>query len=306
MGRFCWLAAALRSAGGAIFCCTTAFYGLRSQSTIAGNSRLTRAQLLTSSARRDATFNIPLASAAPNERCPGEHPRERLLPTVGATWSVAVASFARLGDRLVDPMRAAQSAGRPAGADLTGATLQTRAPSRTRRNTRNAPHYSFPVLMDLGDDRFRSRGAHEDLSGFVAAGRRGNLSHRLSEVDVSNPRLKAISPILRPAVRIRRPLARTFCSFGDGNIWSAIVSTSSTWRVASTVPSWHRWTCAMTAGVLEMQPGSALRQHVTARGCDCNVRRIRQSERCKARGRRPAAPRVCRCRKSKTVVAVKN
>jgi cell division protein FtsQ len=64
---------------------------------------------------------------------------------------------------------------------------------------RTAPHYSFPVLTGIsGEDPLSTRAARMNIyMGFVAAldASGENISHRLSEVDVSNPEdVKAILP----------------------------------------------------------------------------------------------------------------
>ena len=168
---------------------------------IAGNSRLTRPQLLSvfgEDVERNI-FNIPLAQRrAQLESLPWvEHATVmRLLPNrvrVAIVERTPVA-FVRQGTEigLVDangvllnlPGTGLEDAsGQPDGAAIA----------------RTAPHYSFPVLTGISaEDPQSTRAARMKIyMGFVAtldvAGE--NISHRLSEVDVSNPEdVKAILP----------------------------------------------------------------------------------------------------------------
>jgi cell division protein FtsQ len=168
---------------------------------IAGNSRLTRAQLLSvfgEDVERNV-FNIPLAQRrAELERLPWvEHATVmRLLPNrvrVSIVERTPVA-FVRQGTEigLVDangvllnlPGTGLEDAsGQPDGAAIA----------------RTAPHYSFPVLTGISaEDPLSTRAARMKIyMGFVAAldASGENISHRLSEVDVSNPEdVKAILP----------------------------------------------------------------------------------------------------------------
>ncbi len=168
---------------------------------IAGNSRLTRAQLLSifgEDVERNI-FNIPLARRrAELEGLPWvEHATVmRLLPNrvrvaiVERTPVAFVRQGAEIG--LVDangvllnlPGAGPEDAsGQPDGAAIA----------------RTAPHYSFPVLTGISaEDPLSTRAARMKIyMGFVAALDTAgeNISHRLSEVDVSNPEdVKAVLP----------------------------------------------------------------------------------------------------------------
>jgi len=170
---------------------------------IAGNSRLTRAQLLSifgEDVERNI-FRIPLAQRrAQLEGLPWvEHATVmRLLPNrvrVAIVERTPVA-FVRQGTEigLVDANGVLLNL---LGPDLTGANLQDASAI-----ARAAPHYSFPVLTGiLAEDPLSVRAARMKIyMGFVAAldASGENISHRLSEVDVSNPEdVKAI--LLGPA-----------------------------------------------------------------------------------------------------------
>jgi cell division protein FtsQ len=80
--------------------------------------------------------------------------------------------------------------------NLPGAGLED---ASGQPDARTAPHYSFPVLTGIsGEDPLSTRAARMKIyMGFVAAldAAGENISHRLSEVDVSNPEdVKAILP----------------------------------------------------------------------------------------------------------------
>jgi len=164
---------------------------------IAGNSRLTRPQLLSvfgEDVERNI-FNIPLAQRrAQLESLPWvEHATVmRLLPNrvrVAIVERTPVA-FVRQGTEigLVDANGVLLN--------LPGTGLED---ASGQPDARTAPHYSFPVLTGISaEDPLSTRAARMKIyMGFVAtldvAGE--NISHRLSEVDVSNPEdVKAILP----------------------------------------------------------------------------------------------------------------
>jgi cell division protein FtsQ len=164
---------------------------------IAGNSRLTSPQLLSvfgEDVERNI-FNIPLAQRrAQLESLPWvEHATVmRLLPNrvrVAIVERTPVA-FVRQGPEigLVDANGVLLN--------LPGAGLED---ASGQPDARTAPHYSFPVLTGIsGEDPLSTRAARMKIyMGFVAAldAAGENISHRLSEVDVSNPEdVKAILP----------------------------------------------------------------------------------------------------------------
>ena len=164
---------------------------------IAGNSRLTSPQLLSvfgEDVERNI-FNIPLAQRrAELESLPWvEHATVmRLLPNrvrVAIVERTPVA-FVRQGPEigLVDANGVLLN--------LPGAGLEDASGQPDARTT---PHYSFPVLTGIsGEDPLSTRAARMKIyMGFVAAldASGENISHRLSEVDVSNPEdVKAILP----------------------------------------------------------------------------------------------------------------
>ena len=178
---------------------------------IAGNSRLTRAQLLSvfgEDVERNI-FNIPLAQRrAELERLPWvEHATVmRLLPNrvrVAIVERTPVA-FVRQGTEigLVDANGVLLNL---PGPDLPGADMPDANPQEASSQQdaaaimHNTPHYSFPVLTGISaDDPLSVRAARMKIyMGFVAAldASGENISHRLSEVDVSNPEdVKAILP----------------------------------------------------------------------------------------------------------------
>ena len=173
---------------------------------IAGNSRLTRAQLLSvfgEDVERNI-FNIPLAQRrAELEKLPWvEHATVmRLLPNrvrVSIVERTPVA-FVRQGSEigLVDANGVLLNLPGPdlPAVDLQDASGQPNAAAIAR----NAPHYSFPVLTGISaEDPLSTRAARMKIyMGFVAAldASGESISHRLSEVDVSNPEdVKAILP----------------------------------------------------------------------------------------------------------------
>jgi cell division protein FtsQ len=178
---------------------------------IADNSRLTRPQLLSvfgEDVERNI-FNIPLAQRrAQLESLPWvEHATVmRLLPNrvrVAIVERTPVA-FVRQGSEigLVDANGVLLNLPGPElpGAYLTGATLQDASGQPDAAAIlRTTPHYSFPVLTGIsGEDPLSTRAARMKIyMGFVAAldASGENISHRLSEVDVSNPEdVKAILP----------------------------------------------------------------------------------------------------------------
>ena len=173
---------------------------------IAGNSRLTRAQLLSvfgEDVERNI-FRIPLAQRrAQLESLPWvEHATVmRLLPNrvrVAIVERTPVA-FVRQGTEigLVDGNGVLLNLPGPElpGASLHDASSQPDAAAIAS----SAPHYSFPVLTGISaEDPLSTRAARMKIyMGFVAAldAAGENISHRLSEVDVSNPEdVKAILP----------------------------------------------------------------------------------------------------------------
>jgi cell division protein FtsQ len=165
---------------------------------IAGNSRLTRAQLLSvfgEDVERNI-FNIPLAQRrAELERLPWvEHATVmRLLPNrvrVAIVERTPVA-FVRQGPEigLVDAHGVLLNL---PGPDMPGASLEDAGAAATAQ-------YSFPVLTGISaEDPLSTRAARMKIyMDFVAAldASGEKISHRLSEVDVSNPEdVKAILP----------------------------------------------------------------------------------------------------------------
>lgn len=172
---------------------------------IAGNSRLTRAQLLSvfgEDVERNL-FMIPLAQRrAELERLPWvEHATVmRLLPNrvrVSIVERTPVA-FVRQGTEigLVDAYGVLLNL---PGPEMQGTSLQDASGQQDAAIARNVPHYSFPVLTGISvADPLSVRSARMKIyMGFVAAldASGENISHRLSEVDVSNPEdVKAIVP----------------------------------------------------------------------------------------------------------------
>ena len=168
---------------------------------IAGNSRLSRAQLLSvfgEDVERNI-FNIPLAQRrAELESLPWvEHATVmRLLPN---RVSVAIVertpvAFVRQGTEigLVDANGVLLNLPATSPEDASG---QPDAAATTR----TAPHYSFPVLTGISaEDPLSVRAARMKIyMGFVAAldASGENISHRLSEVDLSDPEdVRAILP----------------------------------------------------------------------------------------------------------------
>jgi len=164
---------------------------------IAGNSHLTRAQLLSvfgEDVDRNI-FTIPLdARRAELESLPWvEHATVmRLLPSrvrVAIVERTPVA-FVRQGNQigLVDANGMLFDMPGPETEDANG-----------RRVAGAAPHYSFPVLTGISsDDPLSVRAARMRIyMGFVAAldASGEGVSHKLSEVDLSNPEdVKAILP----------------------------------------------------------------------------------------------------------------
>ena len=168
---------------------------------IAGNSRLTRAQLLSvfgEDVERNI-FNIPLAQRrAELERLPWvEHATVmRLLPNrvrVAIVERTPVA-FVRQGSEigLVDAHGVLLNL---PGPDMPGAGLED---AGGQQNAATA-QYSFPVLTGISaEDPLSTRAARMKIyMGFIAAldASGEKISQRLSEVDVSNPEdVKAILP----------------------------------------------------------------------------------------------------------------
>jgi len=201
---------------------------------IAGNSRLTRAQLLSvfgEDVERNI-FNIPLAQRrAELERLPWvEHATVmRLLPNrvhVAIVERTPVA-FVRQGSEigLVDANGVLLNLLGPdlPGANMTGTRLQDASGQQDAAATAsNTPHYSFPVLTGISaDDPLSVRAARMKIyMGFVAAldASGENISHRLSEVDVSNPEdVKAVLPdSASGSVEPASGAADVLVHFGDG------------------------------------------------------------------------------------------
>jgi cell division protein FtsQ len=171
---------------------------------IAGNSRLSRAQLLSvfgEDVERNI-FNIPLAQRrAELESLPWvEHATVmRLLPN---RVSVAIVertpvAFVRQGPEigLVDANGVLLN--------LPGASSEDASGQPDAAIARTAPHYSFPVLTGISaEDPLSVRAARmKTYMGFVKAldASGENISHRLSEVDLSDPEdVKAILPDAAP------------------------------------------------------------------------------------------------------------
>ena len=169
---------------------------------IAGNSRLSRAQLLSvfgEDVERNI-FNIPLAQRRTElERLPWvEHATVmRLLPNrvrVAIVERTPVA-FVRQGTEigLVDAHGVLLNL---PGPDMPGPSLED---AGGQQNAAATAQYSFPVLTGISaEDPLSTRAARMKIyMDFVAAldASGENISHRLSEVDVSNPEdVKAILP----------------------------------------------------------------------------------------------------------------
>jgi cell division protein FtsQ len=232
---------------------------------IAGNSRLSRPQLLSvfgEDVERNI-FNIPLAQRRSElERLPWvEHATVmRLLPNrvrVAIVERTPVA-FVRQGSEigLVDANGVLLNL---PGPDLPGATLQDASSQPDAAAVaRNTPHYSFPVLTGISaDDPLSVRAARMKIyMGFVAAldASGDNISHRLSEVDVSNPEdVKAVLPDSASGG------ADVLVHFGDGRFlerYREYEQHLAEWRaqypkLASVDLRYERQV------VLEMQPGAA-------------------------------------------------
>ena len=177
---------------------------------IAGNSRLTSAQLLSvfgEDVERNI-FNIPLAQRrAELERLPWvEHATVmRLLPNrvrvaiVERTPVAFVRQGAEIG--LVDAGGVLLNMPGPdlSGANMPATIMQDASGQQdAAANASSTPHYSFPVLTGISaDDPLSVRAARMKIyMGFIAAldASGENISHRLSEVDVSNPEdVKAVT-----------------------------------------------------------------------------------------------------------------
>jgi cell division protein FtsQ len=235
---------------------------------IAGNSRLTTAQLLSvfgEDVERNI-FNIPMAQRrAELERLPWvEHATVmRLLPNrvrvaiVERTPVAFVRQGAEIG--LVDANGVLLNL---PGPDLSGAGSDDSRGQPTGSVARNAPHYSFPVLTGLSaQDPLSVRSARMKIYlGFVAALDAGgeNISHRLSEVDVSNPEdVKAILPDPAPDASGATDI---LVHFGDGKYlerYRQYEQHLAEWRaqypkLASVDLRYERQV------VLEMQPGTSV------------------------------------------------
>ena len=191
---------------------------------IAGNSRLTRAQLLSvfgEDVERNI-FNIPLAQRrAELERLPWvEHATVmRLLPNrirVSIVERTPVA-FVRQGSEigLVDAHGVLLNL---PGPDVAGASLED---AGGQQNAAANAQYSFPVLTGiLAEDPLSTRAARMKIyMDFVAAldATGENISRRLSEVDVSNPEdVKAILPDPASGADAASGGADLLVHFGDG------------------------------------------------------------------------------------------
>jgi cell division protein FtsQ len=248
---------------------------------IAGNSRLTSPQLLSvfgEDVERNI-FNIPLAKRrAQLESLPWvEHATVmRLLPNrvrVAIVERTPVA-FVRQGSEigLVDANGVLLNL---PGPDLTGADLQN---TSSQPDARTAPHYSFPVLTGIsGEDPLSTRAARMKIyMGFVAAldASGEKISHRLSEVDVSNPEdVKAILPDsasegsdTASGANAASGGADVLVHFGDGRFlerYREYEQHLAEWRaqyprLASVDLRYERQV------VLEMQPGAATAASATA------------------------------------------
>ncbi|HUD21480.1 MAG TPA: FtsQ-type POTRA domain-containing protein [Acidobacteriaceae bacterium] len=234
---------------------------------IAGNSRLTTAQLLSvfgEDVERNI-FNIPMAQRrAELERLPWvEHATVmRLLPNrvrvaiVERTPVAFVRQGAEIG--LVDANGVLLNL---PGPDLSGAGSDDSRGQPTGSVARNAPHYSFPVLTGLSaQDPLSVRSARMKIYlGFVAALDAGgeNISHRLSEVDVSNP--EDVKAILPDPASDASGATDILVHFGDGKYlqrYRQYEQHLAEWRaqypkLASVDLRYERQV------VLEMQPGAA-------------------------------------------------
>ncbi len=159
---------------------------------IAGNSHLTRAQLLSvfgEDVDRNV-FNIPLA--------------ERRAELESLPW-VAHASVMRLLPNRVrvaiverTPVAFVRQGSEVGLVDASGVLFDMPGPEM-EAGAAPVPHYSFPVLTGISaSDPLSTRSARMQIYlGFLAALDAGgeNISHKLSEVDVSNPEdVKAILP----------------------------------------------------------------------------------------------------------------
>ena len=177
---------------------------------IVGNSRLSRAQLLSVFGEdvEHNIFNIPLAQRrAELERLPWvEHATVmRLLPNrvcVAIVERTPVA-FVRQGSEigLVDGNGVLLNLPEP---ELSGANPQEASGQPgVAAIASTAPHYSFPVLTGISaEDPLSTRAARMKIyMGFVKAldASGENVSHRLSEVDLTDPEdVKAIIPDAAP------------------------------------------------------------------------------------------------------------
>ncbi len=234
---------------------------------IAGNSRLSRAQLLSvfgEDVERNI-FNIPLAQRrAELERLPWvEHATVmRLLPNrvrVAIVERTPVA-FVRQGPEigLVDAHGVLLNL---PGPDMPGAGLED---AGGQQNAATA-QYSFPVLTGISaEDPLSTRAARMKIyMDFVAAldATGEKISHRLSEVDVSNPEdVKAILPDPAPGgTDTASSGADVLVHFGDGRFlerYRQYEQHLAEWRaqyprLASVDLRYERQV------VLEMQPGEA-------------------------------------------------
>ena len=234
---------------------------------IAGNSRLSRAQLLSvfgEDVERNI-FNIPLAQRrAELERLPWvEHATVmRLLPNrvrVAIVERTPVA-FVRQGPEigLVDAHGVLLNL---PGPDMPGAGLED---AGGQQNAATA-QYSFPVLTGISaEDPLSTRAARMKIyMDFVAAldATGEKISHRLSEVDVSNPEdVKAILPDPAPGgTDAASSGADVLVHFGDGRFlerYREYEQHLAAWRaqyprLASVDLRYERQV------VLEMQPGTA-------------------------------------------------
>lgn len=163
---------------------------------IAGNSHLTRAQLLSvfgEDVDRNI-FDLPL--------------EERRTELESLPW-VAHATVMRLLPNRIrvaiverTPVAFVRQGAQIGLVDANGVLFDLPGPEDaggTATAARNAPHYSFPVLTGISaDDPLSTRAARMKIYlDFMAALDAGgeNISRRLSEVDVSNPEdVKAILP----------------------------------------------------------------------------------------------------------------
>jgi cell division protein FtsQ len=238
---------------------------------IAGNSRLTNAQLLSvfgEDVDRNI-FNISLAQRrAQLERLPWvEHATVmRLLPNrvrVAIVERTPVA-FVRQGTEigLVDANGVLLNL---PGPDLPDAGADDSKDQTSTATARNTPHYSFPVLTGISaEDPLSVRAARmkiylEFVAELDAGGQ--NISHRLSEVDVSNPEdVKAILPDPAPGgAEPASGAADILVHFGDGKYlerYRQYEQHLAEWRaqypkLASVDLRYERQV------VLEMQPGAS-------------------------------------------------